>query len=92
MNKKYIDYEDQNVANTIVYAQADGKHLCKDPKFAQAMTKDEVTNLWIKGMIIMCENKYYKPIHMKDNGSGVSIVSHDGSAAKTFNSSEVSVG
>lgn len=89
MDKMYNDAKDKNVAAYIAYASADAGFVFKDAKKSQKMTKEEVTDLFYKGLIVNLNNELHRIVHLKANGSGVNIVGYNGTKAITFKSAEV---
>ena len=87
--KIYDDSKDKNVATTMVYADSDAGHLFYDEKKTTKIPKNEVVDLYLKGMVIVLDGKYLSPIVCENSGDGVQITSYDGTAAKTFKSSEI---
>lgn len=90
MHQIYNDAKDLNVAVTMAYAGADKDFLYSDVKKQRKLTKDEVVDLCMKGVAIeLPDSVFFSPIHLKNNGNGVTVTCHDGTKAYTFNSAEV---
>lgn len=90
MHRIYNDAKDKNVAITMVYSQADGGYLFSDVQRQRKLTKDEVVDLYMKGVAIeLPGSEFYVPIHLKNSGNGIVVIGYNGTKAITFKSSEV---
>ena len=83
---KHANYK--NVATYLVYADADEGHVfyesAKQNKVPAAVLKD----MFIKGMTVVFSDSYYKPIEYSELSGVGTIVVHDGTSKKSFNSAE----
>lgn len=94
MTNIYAKSEEKFVKTTIVYADADDGHLFWDEAKSVKMTKDEVLDLFLKGMTIKHETTHYRPTSYSETG-GYSVVtvmsdSSDTATPLTFHSKEKS--
>lgn len=84
----YKHANDKNVATYLVYADADEGHVfyesAKQNKVPAAVLKD----MFIKGMTVVFSDSYYKPIEYSELSGVGTIVVHDGTSKKSFNSAE----
>lgn len=87
MNRIYPDADEKLVATTIVYADADDGNLFEDEKKTVKLTKEQVFNLFIKGMIVFLTDEYFKPVTYKEESGAakVTCVKDGGSAATMLN-------
>lgn len=84
MDTIYIDAKDKNVAVTIVYGKADRDFLYYDDKLTQKITKEDAFELFIKGVLVLMNNEYYKLVHCKVSGSGYVFTAYNGTVAITL--------
>lgn len=89
MKKIYMNASDKFVAAREVYADAKDGHLFSDETKKVKLKKDEVKELFMKGVIVKLDNAYFRLTHIKESGSGVVVASYDGTEAYTFKSEEV---
>ncbi len=88
MSKIYIKANDKFVATNILYVDDSTKHLFTDEAKKEKVTKDELLELFYKGVTVKYEDIYYKPLLFKvDSGAGALVVS-DGTTEHTFYSQE----
>lgn len=59
--KIYADSEEKLVKNVIVCGDSDDGHLFYDCELQHKITKDDLLNLFTKGMIVCHNDEYYKP-------------------------------
>lgn len=92
MNKIFADAEEKYVKTVVVYADADDGHLFYDSSKSQKIPKDELLNLFLKGMVIFLTDEYLIPVAYKESG-GAAVVTAIHESAETatalnFNSAE----
>lgn len=87
MNRIYDDAKDKNVAVTMAYADADDGNLFADSGKKTKLTKDEVFDLFLKGMIIFLGDEYFKPVTCKEESGAMKVtcVKDGGEAASMLN-------
>lgn len=84
MNKIYKDYDEKYVATTIVYADADDGNVFYDSAKTNKIPKDELKNLFLKGMTIDLSGELLAAIAFKDNGADATVTAvHESGAAAT---------
>ena len=59
--KIFIDGDDKNVAVTLIYT-ADGESFTYDVSGKKAVDSSDLFNLFIKGVVAVKDNVYYKPV------------------------------
>lgn len=87
-NNIFADSEDKFVKNVLVYADADDGHLFYDSAKSIKIPKDELKDLFMKGMIIFLTDAYYIPVGYKESGSEASVNAYNDTASLTFYSAE----
>lgn len=81
MEKIWNDASDKNVATVILYADKDDGNVFFDAAKKKGVSKDELANLFKKGVLVNLSNVFYMPISYKETaGAGVISVSDDGTA------------
>ena len=87
MNKIYSDSEEKLVKTVLVYADADEGHLFFDKEKKQKITKDELFNLFLKGVTVFMSDEYFNPTTYKENaGAGMlTVVKDSGDSATLYN-------
>lgn len=72
MTKIYANSEEKYLMNTVIYAAADEGKVFYDEANSVEIPKDELKDLFIKGMTIVLDSKYLKPIvYAETSGYGV---------------------
>lgn len=87
----FADAEEKFVKSTLVYASADDGNLFYDSKKTLGITKDELFDLYTKGMIVVLSGEYLIPVAYKvsDTAGMVTVVHEDTTVvALNFYSSE----
>lgn len=83
------DTEEQFVKAFMLYADADDGNLFFDSAHKNGVTKDQLFELFAKGIVIKLDEEYFKPVHYKVTGSYAQVDVYDDTAAsKTFFSKE----
>ena len=81
MEKIWNNADDKNVATVILYADKDDGNVFFDSVKKNGVSKDELANLFKKGVLVSLNNVLYMPISYKESsGAGVISVSDDGTA------------
>lgn len=81
MEKIWNDADDKNVATVILYADKDDGNVFFDSAKKNGVSKDELANLFKKGVLVSLSGVLYMPISYKESsGAGVISVSDDGTA------------
>lgn len=77
--KHYANSEEKYLKSVVIYADADDGHLFSDSAKSVKLTKDEVMNLFMKGMMVIAySDEYYHPAHLKlDSGAALVTVMND---------------
>ena len=85
--KMYPEADEKLVRTFIAYGDADEGNLFSDEKKTVKMTKDEVFNWFLKGLIIVFSNEYYKPITYAEvsGAAKVTVAKDSGTAATLYN-------
>lgn len=78
-NRVYANENEKFVKTVLVHANASNE-LFHDEATKNPVLEAELKDLFLKGMVIVQNSKFYNPVHL----DGTSIVSYDGSAAVTF--------
>lgn len=74
----YADSEEKYVKTTVVYASADEAVLTYDKEGTAKVTKDELFNLFTKGILVFMTDEYFKPVAYKETaGYGAVTVVHE---------------
>ena len=91
-NNIFADAEEKYVKNVLVYADADDGHLFYDAGKTQKINKDDLLNLFLKGLVIFLTDEYLIPVAYKESaGAGVVTAVHesvDSAATLNFYSAE----
>ena len=81
----YPDADEKLVRACIAYADADDGNLFSDEDKKVKMSKDEVLNWFLKGLIVALSNEYFIPVaYAEESGAAKVTVVKDGSTAATF--------
>lgn len=67
MEKIYIDAEDKNVAANIIYTE-DGETFTYDAEGVNEVKAEDMFNLFVKGVLAVKDNVYYKPLSCTADG------------------------
>lgn len=67
MNKIYADSEEKYVKSVVLYADADDGNLFYDEGKKEGVSREDLINLFLKGLVISFESEMLKPIALKDN-------------------------
>lgn len=85
-NKVFSDAEEKYVKTTIVYATADDGELYYDAGHTTMIAKDDLFNMFLKGMVIMMSDEYLKPVAYKESaGAGMVTAVHENSTVIALN-------
>lgn len=90
-NEIYSDANEKYVKTTLAYADADDGELYFDEKKTTKIPKEDLRNLFLKGMTVVYSGEYLKPVSYKDAGTyGTVTAVHEDSAvaALSFHSAE----
>lgn len=93
MQHNYQYANEKNIRTTALYADADDGNLFLDSKKSVGATKDQVLNLFAKGMLLInLDGEWFLPTTLKDNSTHVTVTvikDSDGTATPlNFNSIE----
>lgn len=89
VNTVMADCDEQFVKAFMLYAEADDGNLFFDEAHKNGVSKDQLFELFAKGIVIKLDDAYFKPVHYKVTGSYAQVDVYDDTAAsKTFFSSE----
>lgn len=89
VNTVMADCDEQFVKTFMLYAKADDGNLFFDETHKNGVSKDQLFELFAKGIMIKLDGAYFKPVHYKVIGSYAQVNVYDDTAAsKTFFSSE----
>lgn len=94
-NNIYAGSEEKYVMSVVVYADKDDGNLFYDAEKKEGIAKDELLDLYLKGMTIFLSDEYLKPVAYKESaGAGMVTAIHENSsvAALNFYSSEHAAG
>lgn len=84
MNQIFKDYDEKYVATTIVYADADDGNVFYDSAKKEKIPKDELRNLFLKGMTIDLSGELLAAVAFKDNGADATVTAvHDSAETAT---------
>lgn len=89
MSKIYQQAKDKNVATILVYS--DGTHVFYDAKKAKKVSFNDLSEFFVKGMLIKTDAGLFTPIAFKTDSTVNKVVIHDGDA-KTELSSDTKQG
>lgn len=79
-NKIYASADEKFVQAVVLYANSSDKLFYDETAKNDKVVADELTDLFLKGVIIKKDSVYYKGICLKTNH----IIGHDGTAQKAF--------
>lgn len=79
-NKIYASADEKFVQAVVLYANSSDKLFYDETAKNDKVVADELTDLFLKGVIIKKDSVYYKGICLKTN----QIIGHDGTAQKAF--------
>lgn len=87
--KHYANSEEKFVKSVVAYADADDGHLFSDAKKSVKMTKDEVMNLFEKGLLLIeYSNEFYHPVHLKIDADAALVTVMNDTGNLSFYSAE----
>lgn len=89
MSKIYQQAKDKNVATILVYS--DGTHVFYDAKKANKVSFNDLSEFFVKGMLVKKDDVLYAPIACKTESTVNKVVIHDGDT-KTELSSDTKPG
>lgn len=83
INRVYPNAEEKLVKSTILYVNASDNNLYFDQAYEHAATKEEALNLFLQGLVVVIEGKYYRPVcfEIGEETATVTVVGEDGEAA-----------
>lgn len=86
MNTIFNDAVDKNVAVRILYASAGDAVLTYDKEGSEKVaTKEDLFNLYLKGIVVVVTDEYFRPVAYKeDGGAGKITVVHENIEAAEF--------
>lgn len=88
MNKIYHDSDEKFVSAVVLYADADDGHVFFDEKKSQGVSKDELFDLYLKGLaVVVLDNEYFKPVTyaVESTAGKITCLKDSGEAATMLN-------
>lgn len=79
-NTVNANYEEKYVKTVILYADSSDKLFYDKTAKVDKVTKEDLKELFMKGVTIIKNDVYYKPICLKTEG----VIGYDGASAVTF--------
>lgn len=79
-NKIYARADEKFVKAVVLYANSNDKLYYDEAAKTDKVVAADLTDLFLKGVVIKKDNAYYRGICLKTN----QIIGHDGTAQKTF--------
>lgn len=79
-NNVYARADEKFVKTVVLYANSADKLFYDEGAKADKVVAADLTDLFLKGVVIKKENVYYRGICLKTN----QIIGHDGTAQKAF--------
>lgn len=76
----YAKSDEKFVKTLVLYADSSDKLFYDKAAKADAVQKDDLLDLFMKGVTVFKTDVYYKPVAFKESG----IVGYDGTSAVTF--------
>lgn len=81
-------YNEKFVKTYVIYADNDDGHVYYDSAKKNKIAKDDLKDLFMKGVKVFHTDTFYAPTAFKDSGSEAYVVVHNDTGNLTFYSAE----